>query len=265
MRILLVDDEAPARARMRRLLACVADAEIVGEAASGHEAVTAIAELRPDVVLLDIQMPVLDGFGVVEAVGADAMPPVVFVTAYDEHALRAFEAQALDYLMKPVRPERLATALERVRRMQAPASPPHDDGASAPLAERLESLLAALGRASRPLHHILVQHEGRALLVPVSRIVRIGASRNYIRIHVPGGEYSVRGTITALEPRLDPAVFLRINRGEIVRLEAIREMHPWSHGDYHVILHDGTRLIWSRRYRARSEHLLGFGPLPPSG
>ncbi|HEU4698649.1 MAG TPA: response regulator [Gemmatimonadales bacterium] len=258
MRVLIVDDEAPARARLRRLLADEPDVEVVGEAGSGPAAVTAIAELAPDLVLLDIQMPGLDGFGVIETVGAAAMPPVVFVTAYDAHALRAFEAHALDYLLKPIRPERFAAMLERVRRLRAPAerSAP---GAADPLATRLDALLAELGREPQRLRHVLVHHEHRALLLPVERIVRIAAERNYLRLFVPGAEYTLRGTIGALEARLDPAAFLRIGRGDIVRLDAIRELHPWSHGDYHVILKDGTELVWSRRYRAKSAHLFGEG------
>jgi len=234
MRILIADDEAPARAKLRRLLQGEPDVTVVGEAASGHEALAAIEELRPDLVLLDIQMPGLDGFGVIEAVGMEAMPAVVFVTAYDEHALRAFDAQAIDYLLKPVRPDRLASVLERVRRLSAGPEP-------------------------RILRHILVHHENRAQLVPVSRIIRVSAEGNYLRLHLAGAEYPVRGTIASLESRLDPAVFLRISRGDIVRLEAIKEMQPWSHGDYHVILLDGTRLTWSRRYRAKSASNFGLG------
>jgi two-component system LytT family response regulator len=234
MRILIADDEAPARAKLRRLLQGEPDVIVVGEAASGAEAVAAIRELRPDLVLLDVQMPGLDGFGVIEAVGVEAMPAVVFVTAYDEHALRAFNAQAIDYLLKPVRADRLASVLARVRRL-------------------------SLGREQRILRHILVHHENRAQLIPVSRVIRVSAEGNYLRLHLAGAGYPVRGTITSLESRLDPAVFLRINRGDIVRLEAIKEMQPWSHGDYHVILHDGTRLTWSRRYRAKVAPDLFFG------
>ncbi|MHB1297649.1 MAG: LytR/AlgR family response regulator transcription factor [Gemmatimonadaceae bacterium] len=234
MRILIADDEAPARTKLRRLLQGESDVTVVGEAASGAEAVTAIAELRPDLVLLDIQMPGLDGFGVIEAVGLEAMPAVVFVTAYDEHALRAFDAQAIDYLLKPVRADRLASVLERVRGLAARREP-------------------------KILRHILVHHESRASLVPVSRIIRVSAEGNYLRLHLAGAEHTVRGTITSLESRLDPAAFLRISRGDIVRLEAIKEMQPWSHGDYHVILHDGSRLTWSRRYRAKVAPDFFFG------
>ncbi len=257
MRILIVDDEAPARARLRRLLGEAPDAEVAGEAAGGAEAVEMIRTLRPDLVLLDIQMPGMDGFGVIESVGADEMPPVVFVTAYDEHALRAFDAHALDYLLKPIRPERFTAMLDRARRIMPAGSAGGAGRREAPLATRLEAMLAALGREPARLRHLMVQHENRALLVPVDRIVRLAAERNYVRIFVPGAEYLVRSTISALEERLDPATFLRIARGDIVRLDAIREMHPWSHGDYHVVLHDGTRLVWSRRYRARSAHRFG--------
>jgi two-component system LytT family response regulator len=265
MRILIVDDEAPARTRIRRLLAAEPDVTVVGEAGAGLEAVALIEALRPELVLLDIQMPGLDGFGVIEAVGAAAMPPVVFVTAYDEYALRAFEAHALDYLLKPIRQDRFAAMLARVRRLHGPAPAVPAAGPAAAAAQEtahamaagLEGLLATLGREPQFLRHILVHHNHRALLVPVDRIVRLAAERNYVRLHAPGAQYKLRSTIGALGARLDPAAFLRISRSDIVRLDAIREMHPWSHGDYHVILHEGTQLVWSRRYRSKSAHLFG--------
>jgi two-component system LytT family response regulator len=252
MRVLIADDEAPARQKVRRLLAEEPDVEIVGEAATGAEAVRAIRETSPDVVFLDIQMPVLDGFGVVEEVGVDAMPHVVFVTAYDEHALRAFEVRALDYLLKPVTPDRFRLVLERVRAQLARGGDVRRD-----LAERLDQLVGALAPKPRFLRRLLVQDGNKALLLPVERIDRMEADRNYVRLHAGGGTYVVRGSIGSMAERLDPDRFLRINRSEIVRLDAVKELHPWFHGDYRVVMHDGTVLTWSRRYRALTDGEFG--------
>ena len=249
MRILIVDDEAPARAKMRRYLDEHADVEIVGEAETGVEAVERIGELAPDVVFLDVQMPELDGFGVVEALGVAAIPYVVFVTAYDAYALRAFEVRALDYLLKPFTPERFAAVMDRVR-----AEVGRSGGAgTSVLGEKLEALLSAV-TAGRPryLQRVLVHHANKAFLVPVERIDRVEADRNYVRLYSGGMSYTLRGSISAIADRLDPEKFLRINRSEIVRLDAVKELQPWFHGDYRVIMGDGTTLMWSRRFRAQT-------------
>ena len=249
MRILIVDDEAPARAKMRRYLVEYDDVEIVGEAENGVEAVERISELAPDVVFLDVQMPELDGFGVIEALGADAVAHVVFVTAYDEYALRAFEVRALDYLLKPFTPERFAAVMDRLR---AEAGGRKTAGASE-LSDKLEALLAAVATGRpRYLQRVLVHHANKALLVPVERIDRVEADRNYVRLHSGGVSYTLRGSISAIADRLDPEKFLRIIRSEIVRLDAVKELQPWFHGDYRVIMGDGTTLMWSRRFRAQT-------------
>lgn len=240
LRVLVVDDEAPARRKLRRLLDAMDDVEVVGEAAAGDEAVERIAALAPDLVLLDVQMPVLDGFEVVAAVGADRMPSVVFVTAYDAHALRAFEVRALDYLLKPVAPERLRDALDRARGR---------DVVAAPDVARRDALASLI--AGRQLRRILVQDDQRAHLLPVDAITLARSERNYVVLHTVRGTFRLRGTIGALAERLDPAAFLRVNRSDIVRLDAIRELQPWSHGDYRIVLGDGTALLWSRRFRAQ--------------
>ncbi len=248
IRALIADDEEPARRKLRQLLGREADVEIVGEAADGVEAVAAIRASSPDVVFLDIQMPRLDGFGVVSEVGVEAMPAVVFVTAYDEHALRAFEVQAIDYLLKPFAPSRLARLLDRLRRQRA-APPPAGD-----LAERLASLVTALQPEPRYLQRILADRgAGRQALLAVATIDRIRADGNTLILYAAGAEHRRRGTLRELESRLDPDQFLRLNRAEIVRLDAIREIQPWFHGDARVVLHDGTVVTWSRRYRAQRE------------
>jgi two-component system LytT family response regulator len=251
IRALVVDDEPPARRKLRELLGREADFEVVGEAGDGVEAVAAIRAAAPDVVFLDIQMPRLDGFGVIAEVGVEAMPLVVFVTAYDEHAVRAFEVQALDYLLKPFAPSRFQRLLTRLR--ERIEQQPGD------LAERIERLLAAVRPASGAggaLRQILVERgEGRQALLAVGEIDLIRAEGNYLRFFAGGGEYRRRGTLRDLEERLDPAQFVRLNRSELVRLEAIRELQPWFHGDARVLLRDGTVLTWSRRYKAKADGL----------
>jgi two-component system LytT family response regulator len=242
LRVLIVDDEAPARRRLARLLAAVPDVALAGEAEGGHEAVAHIRALAPDLVLLDVQMPGLDGFGVVDAIGPSAMPAVVFVTAFDAHALRAFEVRALDYLLKPVAPDRLREAVDRarpraaVRRVAedvaAPSAPPPEDA------------------AGPPLRHLLVHDARGARLLPVEEVELARAERNYVALHTARGAFRVRGTIGTLAARLDASRFLRVNRSDVVRLDAIRELQPWSHGDYRIVLRDGTALLWSRRFRA---------------
>ncbi|AHG88762.1 LytTr DNA-binding region [Gemmatirosa kalamazoonensis] len=244
LRVLVADDEAPARRRLVRLLGAMGDVAVVGEAADGREAAERIDALAPDLVLLDVRMPIMDGFEVVGAVGVDHMPATVFVTAYDEHALRAFEVRALDYLLKPVAPARLREAVERARTRRAAPS-------------ALASLVAAT--AGRYLRRILVHDDRGAHLLPVDAIALARAERNYVVLHTARGAFRVRGTIGALAERLDPATFLRVNRSDVVRLDAIRELQPWSHGDYRIVLGDGSALLWSRRYRAQTAGAFELG------
>ncbi|MEP7001435.1 MAG: response regulator, partial [bacterium] len=242
MRALIVDDEAPARAKIRRMLSAAPDVEIVGEASTGREGVAAIKRTLPDVVFLDIQMPGLDGFGVVDALERDDAPYIVFVTADDAHALRAFEVGAVDYLLKPFTPQRFGLVLERAR-ARVHARAPHD--VPAPVAP------------ATFLKRILVIDNGRAHFLPVDRLDVVEAERNYVQLTSAGGVFRLRATIASLQERLDPAQFLRINRSTLVRLDAVRSMHEWSHGDYRVVMQDGTEHSWSRRYRAGAEKSFG--------
>ncbi len=241
MRVLIVDDEEPARRKIRRLLSGETDVEIVGEAATGTEAIEAIRRLTPDLVFLDVQIPPPNGFGIIDALGRDNAPDVIFVTAFDEHALRAFEVRALDYLLKPVTPARLREALDRAR-------------------ERLEQ--SAAPARPRPLARILVRDDTKAFLLALDRVDRIEADGNYVRLHSNGRSFTVRMAIGALAGRLDADQFLRISRSAIVRLDAIKELHPWFHGDYHVVMPDGARLTWTRRYRAAAMPELGGSGIP---
>ena len=262
MRVVIADDEAPARRKLRQLLAKEEDVAIVAEAADGAEAVAAIRAAHPDVAFLDIQMPRLDGFGVIAEIGVEAMPLIVFVTAFDEHALKAFEVHAVDYLLKPFAPSRLARLVERLRQRcaataataaTASTAAASATGAAAPVdPAQFERLLAALRPPREYPRQILVERdEGRQALLAVDDVDVVRAEGNYLLFLTAQGEHRRRGTLSDLAERLDPARFLRLNRSEIVRLEAIRELQPWFHGDARVVLRSGLVLTWSRRYRSQ--------------
>jgi len=239
--VLIVDDEPPARAKLRAFLEEDGRVAIVGEAGNGMEAVATIEGLRPDLVFLDIQMPELDGFGVLAALEPDAAPRVIFVTAYDQFAVRAFEVRAIDYLLKPFDRDRFAAALERALE----AMPGRD---VAEERRRIDAVLDAVAAGTR-LERFLVRSRGRMYLVPVESVDWIGAAGNYVEIHADGERHLVRGTLAEVADRLDPAAFARVHRSTVVNVGRIREIHPWSHGDLMLVLADGTELRMSRRYR----------------
>jgi len=240
LRVLIVDDEQPARTKILGHLRGQEDVEVVGQAQNGLEAVDAIRTLTPDVVFLDIQMPGMNGFEVLEAIGPEAMPAVIFVTAYDEFALRAFEVEAVDYLLKPFDSERFHRAFERCRQRIGPAS-----GAPGQVTRLLEKVLPA-----QPyLQRIVVRQADRLFFIEVRTVLRFSAQENYVELHTAKGRYLVRETLSRLEQRLDPAKFARVHRRDIVNIEGIQELQPWSHGDYQILLLDGSRLRLSRRYQ----------------
>lgn len=244
IRALIVDDEQPARERLRRYLSTADDVAIVGEAADGLEAVDAIRRLSPDLVFLDVQMPGLDGFDVLEAVGT-AVPAVVFVTAYDQYAIPAFDAEAADYLLKPYDDDRFARALTRARQRVQTAS------ADSTSTRTLEQVLARLRPSRGFLQRLVVDDRDRVRLVPVRDIFRISAEGNYARVHTAGGTSLVRHSLTYLDSRLDHARFARIHRSDIVAIDAVCELQPVSHGDYDVLLKNGDRVRLSRRFHHR--------------
>jgi two-component system LytT family response regulator len=250
IRTVIVDDEPLARQRLRRLLEADADIELVGEADDGEQAVSELQRLRPDLAFLDVQMPVLDGFGVLQALGSDHPPVVIFVTAHDRYALKAFEVHALDYLLKPFDKARFTTALERAKQQVR-------QGSAAALSERLAGLLESVQGRRPGLERLLVKSGGRISFVRVQDIDWIEAAANYVRLHVGKQEHLLRESMTALEKKLDPAQFARIHRSTIVNLERIREMQPAFHGDYVIILRDGTELALSRGCREKLEESLG--------
>ncbi|HYW13547.1 MAG TPA: LytTR family DNA-binding domain-containing protein [Longimicrobium sp.] len=251
VRVLIVDDEPPARAKVRRFLAADAEIDVVGEAGSGPEAVDAIQRMRPDLVFLDIQMPGTDGFGVLGALEEGTPPHVVFVTAYDEYALRAFEVHAVDYLLKPFDADRFRTALARAKE-RVRARPPADD-----LEQRIRRALAEVRPPSAYLDRVLVRTGDRAVFLRTDEIDWLEAEENYVRVHAGRESHLVRGTLAGLEERLDPARFVRVHRSHVVNLGSIRELHPWSHGDWMIVLRDGRELMLSRRYRDRLPELAG--------
>lgn len=248
LRVLVVDDEAPARRKVLRLLRQEADVQVVGEADGAEAAVAAIQKQRPDLVFLDVQMPGADGFSVVQAVAPENMPRVIFVTAHDHYALRAFEVHAFDYLLKPFSEERLRAALDRARKAQAKSS----DG----FVSQLQALVQELQRERSYSERILVQENGRGRFVAAKEIAWVEADGNYLKLHFGAKAYQLRGTLDAMKDVLDPKDFVRINRSSLVRLEAIRELLPWFHGEYKVMLQDGTELRWSRRYVKERPELL---------
>ncbi len=235
LRVIIVDDEPLARERVRTFLADEPDVEIVAECADGAEAVEQIEKLHPDVLFLDVQMPRLNGFEVLEAIGPDAMPIVVFTTAHDDHAIRAFEVSAVDYLLKPFKQPRFRKALERAR-TQLPATK-----GNAPKPE-LSALLSQWREANGGGPRVLVKSPDRILFLKPDEIDHIEACGNYVVLHSGKEKHIVRETMTAMESRLNSSGFMRINRSVILNLSRIKELQPLAAGEYVVILKTGARL-----------------------
>ena len=246
---LIVDDEAPARKRIRDLLAGEPDISVVGECADGKEAVEAIRGHRPDIVFLDVQMPGHDGFEVLREVGLDAVPAVVFVTAHDEHALEAFDARALDYLLKPFSRGRFRESLGRARRQL-------ERGPDDELREQLEGLVGkgAIGVTRR---RVPLRSAGRITFLDVDEIDWVEACGNYVKLHAGDVEHMMRSTLAGMVQRLGPR-FVRIHHSHAVNVDRIEELQPWSRGEYRVVLRGGTKLRASRSYAAAVERLLEF-------
>lgn len=242
LRVLIVDDEPLARDCVRLALAGESEVCVVGECGDGPSAVAAIRDLRPDLVYLDIQMPGSGGFSVIEDVGTAAMPAVIFVTAYQDHALRAFTVHALDYLLKPFSDERFRESLRHAR-ARLGADPPS-------VAQALQGLLVELGRR-RPPRWLTVpeQDEGGRRLIPIDDIDWLSAEGNYVHVQVGSVGHLVRATLQALLQELDPARFVRIHRSIVVQLDRIERVVPWASGDYMALLRDGRQLRISRHYR----------------
>jgi two-component system LytT family response regulator len=248
IRVLIVDDEPWARKRIATLLRAEADVEIVGECADGATAITKIGELSPDLVFLDVQMPEVDGFDVIEAVGPEHMPPVIFATAYDRYALQAFDAHALDYLLKPFDEERFQKALNRARKdLQR---------GNGETQSALRSLLKTLQEGQKCLRRLVVKSGGRVVFLKASDVDWFEATGNYVTLHVGRDSHLLRGTMNALEPKLDPDQFVRIHRSAIVNLDRVKELQPWFRGEQVLALKDGTELTVGRAFRDRLQQFL---------
>jgi two-component system LytT family response regulator len=247
IRTVVVDDERHARQKVRALLAAAGDVEIVAECADGDDAVATILETRPDLVFLDVQMPGRDGFDVLRAIG-DAARHVIFVTAHDQYAVRAFEVQALDYLLKPFDRVRLAVALDRVRARLR-------DG------QELQAQLRALVEQVRPggetLDRIMVKSSGRITFLRIEEIDWIEAADNYVRLHAGRETHLIRETMNHLETKLDRRRFVRVHRSAIVNLDSIREIRSLFHGDHAILLRSGADIPLGRSYRDRLEAIFG--------
>jgi two-component system LytT family response regulator len=250
IRTLIVDDEPLGRERIRTLLAGDAEIEVIGECGDGRQAIAAIEGRKPDLVFLDVQMPEVDGFGVLDAICNERMPAIIFVTAYDRYAVQAFEVHALDYLLKSFDRERFLAAVQRAKEELRRAR----EGV---LNERLAGLLEDLQSKKGRLTRLVIRSAGRIVFLRVEEIDWIEAADNYVRVHAGREAHLIRETLQSLEKRLDPAKFLRIHRSSLVNLDRIRELQPIFHGDYAVKLADGTELTLSRNYREKLIEPLG--------
>src|ERR1044071_428945 len=250
IRVLIVDDEPLARERIRDMLEADNRVEIIGECSNGEQAIEVIQQLAPDLVFLDVEMPGKDGFAVLEALDPDRLPVVIFVTAYDQYAVRAFEFNALDYLLKPFDQERFNKALGRaVANIQADKS----DNVSERILKTLEEMKA------RPVHleRLVIKMNGHVFFVKTEEIDWLEAEGNYVRLHAGKESYLLRDTISALEGQLDPKRFVRVHRSAIVNVDRIQELQAWFHGEYRIILREGVQLTLSRSYREKLHELLG--------
>lgn len=250
IRALIVDDEPLARRRIHKLLSNEADIEMVGDCANGHEAIEAIHTQKPHLVFLDVQMPEIDGFAVLEAIEADAMPLIIFVTAYDKYALKAFEVHAFDYLLKPFDRARFEKTLQQAKqRVRSERS-----GA---MNHRALALLEELRARTNHLERLIIKTGGRVFFIKADDIDWLEAEGKYVRFHVGKETHLLRESIGNLESRLDAKKFLRIHRSTIVNIDRIQELETWFHSEYRVILRDGTKLMMSRSCRKRLGELLG--------
>jgi two-component system LytT family response regulator len=249
-RVIIADDEPLARARLRMLLAEESWVDLIAECSDGPSTITSIEKFRPDLVFLDVQMPGGSGFDVIQSVGAGRMPFVIFVTAFDRYALRAFDVHALDYLLKPFDRDRFRDALTRARERIERSS-------NGDLERRLLAIVNDLKPAPQPLERFVIKSGGRVFFLRAEDIEWIEAAGNYVKLHVGAETHVFRETMNSLEARLNPSVFFRIHRSHIVNIERVRELQPWFNGEYVVFLTSGARLTLSRGYREKLQDRIG--------
>jgi two-component system LytT family response regulator len=249
-RIVIADDEPLARQRLRMLLAAEDGLELVAECADGLDAIEVIRRTKPDLVFLDVQMPGASGFDVVAALDSERLPLVVFVTAFDSYALKAFDVHALDYLLKPFDRDRFLQALARARhQLERPSN--------GDLRRRLLALVQDLEPTPPRLERFVIKSGGRVFFVRADEIDWIEAAGNYVKLHVGGDTHLFRETMNAVEAQLPPETFYRIHRSHIVNIERVKELQPWFNGEYVVFLKTGTRLTLSRGYREKLQERIG--------
>ncbi len=246
-RVFVTDDEAPARRKLLRFLTEEPGVLVVGEAGNGPDTIAGVTETQPDLLFLDIQMPGMDGFGVVDALEDIFLPRIIFVTAHDEYAMRALQIHAFDYLLKPFDQARFSKAMADARQQ-------HKKEQVAEFRIGLRRLLKDVGPQRQP--RLLVEENGRGTLLTLNQIDWAEADRNYVKLHIDGRTYTVRGTIESIEEKVDSGQFLRLNRSSLVRIDFIHELQKWTHGEYQVILRSGQRVMWTRRYVDRHPELL---------
>ena len=251
IRTMIVDDEPLAREKLRGFLEKEDGIEIVAECRDGKDALETLEREKPDLVFLDVQMPEMDGFEVLENTDPELLPTVIFTTAYDQYALKAFDVHAVDYLLKPYDRERFSQAVARAK----------EEHERRQVGEVREQLLALLGEVEKrhesPFpERLVVKTSGKVVFIKVADLDWVDAAGNYVRLHVAGDSYLMRETMGRLESRLDPKQFLRIHRSTIVNIERIRELQQQFHGDYLVVLKSGQRLTLSRSYRDKIQELL---------
>jgi two-component system LytT family response regulator len=253
IRVLLVDDEPLARDMLREMLQSDPQVRIVGESCNGREALEAIRAESPELIFLDVQMPEVGGFEVLASLQKEKIPYVIFVTAYDQYAVRAFEVQALDYLLKPFDQERFDLSWQRAK---AQLLRDRNGG----MDQRILTLLEELKTGKNYLERLVIKAAGRIYFLETEEIDWIEAEGNYVSVHSAKKTHLLRETISSLEAQLDPKKFVRIHRSSIIRLDFIQELQPWFHGEYRVILRDGTQLTLSRNHREKLQEALGKLP-----
>jgi two-component system LytT family response regulator len=250
IKALIVDDELLARKFIRRMLKQDLDFEIVGESSNGQEAVTTIRARKPDVVFLDVQMPEMDGFAVLEAVGLGQLPDIIFTTAYESYAIRAFELHALDYLLKPFDQERFRDAIKHAK--ERLHSRPQEDGRL-----QIGALLERINSRHAYLDRLIIKADGRITFLNTREIDWVEADDKYVHLHTGKGARMVRQTLTAMEAQLDPTKFVRVHRSTMVNVDRIKELQPLFNGEYSLLLEDRTKLTLSRKYKDKLFQLLG--------
>jgi two-component system LytT family response regulator len=251
LKALIVDDEPIACRRIQRMLADDPDIQVVGTCTNGQQAIEAIQQYSPDLLFLDIQMPGMNGFTVLENISAQKMPHVIFVTAYDQYALRAFEVHALDYLLKPFDRERFSGAVSRAKKQI-------EKDRSTQINHGILSLLKEFNTKSEYVKRLVIKTNGRIFFLKTDEIDWVEAEGKYVYLHVGKDSHLMRQSISGLESELDPAKFIRIHRSAIVNIERIQELQPWFHGEYRVLLRNGTQLMLSRSHREKLQSLLGL-------